>query len=219
MEEIMLDAERRHITGKRVKYLRSEGYVPAVVYGHRIEPINLKLTERALRQALTEAGGNRLIALKIKGIKNPKYVLAREWQRDAISHAMLHIDFYEVVMTEKVKTQLPVVLIGEPPPVKDGEGLLFQGLDTIEIECLPRDLPPRIEVNVEGLIAIDQAILVRDLKLSDTVEILSGPEEIVVKILPPVKEEVEEEVPEVELVGEEEEKPKAEVEEEAPSEK
>jgi len=209
MEEIVLDVEKRKITGKKVKRLRREGYVPAVVYGHRTQPINLKVNERALHQALKGAGANRLFTLKIKGVKKPKRVLAREWQRDAITNALLHIDFYEVVMTEKIKTELPVVLVGESLPVKNGEGLLFQGLDSIEIECLPGDLPPQIEVNVEELTAVDQAILVRDLKLSEGVEILTDPDEVVVKILPPAKEEVEEEVaaeevPEAELVGEEE---------------
>jgi len=76
IEEIVLHAEPRDVTGKRVKYLRREGYVPAVVYGHRTKPINLRVQERALHQAMREAGCNRLISLQIWGLAEPKHVLA-----------------------------------------------------------------------------------------------------------------------------------------------
>ncbi len=219
MEEIVLSAELREITGKAVKSLRRGGYVPAIVYGHRTEPINLQVQERALQQAMREAGGTRLIALEIAG-QEARHVLAREVQRDALNHAMLHVDFYEVVMTEEITADVPIVLLGESAPVKKGEALLFEGLDSIEVECLPGDLPPRIEVSIVGLAAIDQAILVRDLQVSEAVKILTDPEEIVVKIIPLAKEEVEEVAPaavapEVELVGKK--KPEAEGEEETGS--
>lgn len=205
MEEIILQAELRTVTGKAVKQLRRNGYVPAVVYGHRTEPVNLQVPERALRQALREAGTNRLITLNVAGLEEPKRVLVRELQRDVISRAMLHVDFYEVVMTERITAEVPIVLVGESPLVKSGQGLLFQGLDSIEIECLPGDLPPHVEVNLAELTALDQAILVRDLKLGEAIEILTDPDEVVVKILPPEREEVEEvaveEMPEVEVVG------------------
>jgi len=222
MEEIVLNAELRSVTGKAVKHLRREGIVPAVMYGHRTEPVKLKIGERALRQVLRQAGANRLISLNVKGLKGPKRVLVRELQRDVISHATLHVDLYEVVMTEKITAEVPVVLIGKSPPVEDGLGILFQGLDTIEIECLPGNLPQSAEVNLADLTAIDDAIMTRDLKLGDDVEILTDAEEIIVKVLPleaeEVEEVVEEEVPEVEVVGEEEKpKPEVEAEEEASS--
>jgi len=222
MEEILLDAELRGVTGKQVKRLRRDGLVPAVIYGRRTEPVALKIEQRALRDVLKKAGTNRLITLNVGGLEDSRRVLVRELQRDAISHAVVHVDLYEVVMTEKITAEVPVALIGASPPVRDGEGILFQGLDSVEIECLPGDLPPNIEVDISGLTAIDQTILVRDLKLSDAIEILSEPDEIIVRILPLEEEEIEEvvvaEVPEVEVVGEEE-KPEAEaeVEQEAPS--
>lgn len=221
MEEILLNAEQRQITGKKVKQLRHEGYVPGVLYGHYTEPINLRIEQRALHQAMREAGMNRLITLNIKGIQDPRRVLVRELQRDAITHTMLHVDLYEVIMTERITTEVSIVLTGESLVVQNLEGLLFQGLHNIEIECLPGDLPSQIEVDVTGLDVIDATILVSDLKLSDAIEILTDAEEIVVRILPPAKEEIEEvveveEVAEVEVVGEEEE-PEAEAEEEAKS--
>ncbi len=220
MEEIALNAELRDLVGRRVRHLRHEGYVPGVVYGHRTKPINLKVQERTLRQALQEAGTSRLITLNIEGLESPKMVLVRELQRDALTHAMLHVDFYEVVMTEEITAELPIVLLGESSLVKSGEGLLFQGLDTIEIECLPGDLPLHIEVNLAELTAIDQAILVRELKLGGAIKVLTEPDEVVVKILPPEEEEIEEvaapEVPEVEVVSKKE-KPEVEAEKEAPA--
>jgi large subunit ribosomal protein L25 len=219
MEEIVLSAELREVTGKAVKSLRRGGYVPAIVYGHRTEPVKLQVQERALHQTMREAGGTRLIALEIAG-QEARHVLAREVQRDALNHAVLHIDFYEVVMTEKVTTDVPIVLLGESALVKKGEALLFQGLDSVEIECLPGDLPPHIEVSIAGLATIDQAILVRDLQVSEAVKILTDQNEIVVKIIPLAKEEVEEVAPavvtpEVELVGKK--KPEGEEEVEAES--
>jgi large subunit ribosomal protein L25 len=216
MEAILLDAELRNITGKAVRHMRREGYVPAVVYGHRTEPISLQVSERALHQALRVAGANRLITLKVPGQDAPKMVLVRELQRDVLSHAMLHVDFYEVVMTEEITAEVPVVLIGESKLVKGGGGLLFQGLDTIEVECLPGDLPQEVEIDLSALVEIDQTVAVHDLKLGDGVKVLTDLNEVVVKILPPEAEEVEEapaptEEGEVEVVGK-----KAKVEEEAP---
>ena len=220
MEKILLDCEQRSITGKKVKHLRRLGYVPGVVYGHYTEPIALKVQERALHQALMKAGATRLITLTVKGIKDPKMVLARDLQRDVISHAAVHVDFYEVTMTERLQAQVPIILLGEPLPVTNGEGILFQSLDALEVECLPADLPPAIEVSLNQLTVIEQAILVRDLQLSEAVQVLVDPDEVVVKVLPLEAELVEEEiaveeVPEVEVEGEEGEPPTAEAAEKA----
>ena len=212
MEQILLDAELRDITGKAVRHLRREGYVPAVVYGHRTEPISLQVAERALQLALRVAGTNRLVTLKVAGQESPRMVLVRELQRDALSHAMLHVDFYEVVMTEKITADVPVVLTGESKLVKGGGGLLLQNLDAIEVECLPGDLPSQIMIDLSTLMEVNQAVMVRDLKMGEAVSVLTDLDEVVVKILPPEAEEVEEapapaEVAEVEVVGK---KPKAE---------
>ena len=218
MEQIVLNAELRSLAGKAVRQLRREGYVPGVVYGHRTTPVSLQVPERALHQALRVAGTNRLITLNMPGQEEPKMVLVRELQRDSLNHAMLHVDFYEVIMTEKITSDLPIVLFGESKLVKSGAGLLFQGLDTIEIECLPGDLPPEVRIDLSSLTAIDQAVVVRDLKLGEAIHVLTDLDEIVVKILPPEAEEVEvapvvAEAAEVEVVGK-----KGKVEEEVPEE-
>ncbi len=214
MEEILLNAEQRQIVGKRVKHLRREGYVPGVLYGHHTDAMSVKLEQRALDQVLQQAGTNRLVTLTIAGVPDAKRVLIRDLQRDVITHAVMHVDLYEVIMTEKITAEVPVVFVGESPVVAAGEGILFEGMDTIEIECLPGDLLPMIEVNVSALAAIDDGILVRDLQLGDAIQILDDPDEVVVKVLPPEREEIEEEVvpevAEVEVVGEVREEARAE---------
>jgi large subunit ribosomal protein L25 len=205
MDEIVLNAELRTATGKAVKHLRTEGLVPAVMYGHFTEPVNLQVDARLMSQVLGEAGTNRLITLSVQGVKDDRRVLLRELQRDAITHALLHVDFYEVVMTEKITAEVPVVLVGASAIVEEGEGILFQGVDSIEIECLPGDLPANIEIDLTPLAEIDDGVQVGDLDLGAAIKVLSDPEETVVRILPLEAEIVEEvvEVPEVELVGEE----------------
>ena len=192
MEKILLHTERRHITGKRVQQLRRMGYVPGIVYGHHTEPIALKIEDRALRQVLRDAGATRLITLRVKGIKEPKSVLVRELQRDVISHEALHVDFYEVIMTERLEAEVPVVLFGEPLPVTKAEGILMQGMTTIRVECLPGDLPPEIRVDLDQLLEIGDAILIRDLELGEAITIMEGPEELVARVVPLEAELVEE---------------------------
>ena len=115
MEEILLNAARRETVGKRVKHLRREGAIPGILYGHHVESLSLQVEQRALEEALQEAGANRLITLTVEGLEEPRKVLVRDLQRDSISHAMLHVDFYEVIMTEKLTAEIPITFVGVPP--------------------------------------------------------------------------------------------------------
>ncbi|MCD6554113.1 MAG: 50S ribosomal protein L25 [Anaerolineae bacterium] len=193
MEKIELRAEPRTLRGKKVKTLRREGLVPAVMYGHRTEPVLLQVRAPELDRVLARTGGNRLITLTIGDGVGTHMALAREVQRDVITGNPLHVDFYEVTMTEKIRVEVPVVLRGESPVVARGEGMLLHMLDTIEVECLPGDLLDRIEVDVSGLEEFDQAIYVRDLDVPSSVEWVSGDEEMIVKVEPLAAEEEEEE--------------------------
>jgi len=193
MEKIELRAEPRTLRGKKVKTLRREGLVPAVMYGHRTEPTLLQVRAPELDRVLARTGGNRLITLTIGDGAGTHMALAREVQRDVITGSPLHVDFYEVTMTKKIRVEVPVVLRGESPVVARGEGMLLHMLDTIEIECLPGDLLDRIEVDVSGLEGFDQAIYVRDLDVPSSVEWVSGGEEMIVKVEPLAAEEEEEE--------------------------
>ena len=217
MEEIELRAHKRGVIGKQVKQLRRQGLVPAILYGHRREPLPLQIEERSLRRVLERVGSHHLITLRVGDDKEPRMTLARQVQLDPITHALLHVDFYEVVMTEKITTEVPLVFIGQSPVMEKREGVLVRGLDSLEVECLPSNLMESIEVNLEDLVEIDQAILVSDLTVDADVEILTDKEEVVAQILPlraveeveEIVEVAEEVVPsEVEIVsGEREEEP------------
>jgi large subunit ribosomal protein L25 len=193
MEQIELKTQKREVIGKKVKSLRREGLVPAVLYGHETDSIPLQVEERELDRVLTQAGEHRLIALKIGRARKPHMALTRDVQWDVISGRPLHVDFYAVVMTEKITTAVPLVLVGEAPAADQAGVILLQGLDEVEIECLPGDLPEAIEVDLGGLEEIDQAIYVKDLQVPLDVEILTDGEEIVAKVDWAAPEEVEEE--------------------------
>lgn len=197
MEQFELKAEKRTIIGKRVKGLRREGLVPAVLYGPKTEPIPIQCHERELQRVLARAGGTNLISLRIDDAGKPKMALARGVQRDSMTNELYHVDFYQVVMTEMVKAEVYITFTGEPPAVQQKEFMLLQGTDSVEIECLPGDLIHSIEVDVSTLLEIDDAIYVKDLQVPDNIAILTDGDELVAKVQRlrlAEEEEVEEEV-------------------------
>jgi large subunit ribosomal protein L25 len=197
MEQIELKTQKRKVLGKKVKNLRREGLVPAVLYGHETDSVPLQVEERELNRILAQAGGHRLIALKVGRSRKRQMALARDVQWDVITGKPLHVDFYAVVMTEKITTEVPLVFVGEAPAVDEVGVILLQGLDEIEIECLPGDLIEAIEVDLSGLEEMDQAIYVKDLRLPPTIDLLTDTEELVAKVTWAAAEEVEEEEEEV----------------------
>jgi large subunit ribosomal protein L25 len=206
MEQIELRAQTRTLFGKKTKRLRQSGIVPATLYGPRTEPMSLQVPAKDLRAVLSSAGTNRLISLWVDDGEKPRLTLAREVQRDVTTQAMLHVDLYEVVMTERITSEVPLTLVGAAPVVGTKEGLLVRGLDSLQVHCLPDRLGDAIEVDLSVLERTDQAILVRDLVVDEDIEILTNPDEVVVQVLP-VREEIlvaEEEVEagEVEVITE-----------------
>ena len=197
MEALELKADVRETTGRQVKHLRHQGLVPAVLYGHADSAL-LQINAKSLSKILREAGTHQLISLQI-GKKKPVTTLARDIQRDPIKHNYLHVDFYAVKMDEKVAAQIPLVVEGESPAVKDLGGILTQGLDQLEIECLPADLISAVAVNVEDLVELNQTLTVADLNVPSSITVMSDPESMVVKIEPPRLVEEEEEGEEEEL--------------------
>ncbi len=206
MERVELTAERRTVTGKAVRGLRRQGIVPAVIYGHGFEPQNVQVNTRALRRALAQAGGSHLLSIMIAGMDEPAVALTRAVQRDALTGELLHVDFYRVRMTERIRTEIPLLIVGESPVVEQKEGLLLQGLAAVEVECLPGDLVDSIPVDISRLVRLDTSLHVRDLVLPPGIEVLTDPDEMVVRVVPLVEREEELEAPvveagEVEVVG------------------
>lgn len=189
MEEILLTAQPRAVIGKQVNALRRAGTIPAVLYGkHLAQPLALQIEERTLQKVVAQAGHNRLIKMTIDA-GAPRVVLTREVQRNPISGRLTHVDFQEVSLVEKITTPVPLVLVGTSPAVARGEGLLIHGIDQAQIRVLPGDLIPQIEVDVSALQNLNQSLFVKDLRVSDKIEILTSGEEMVAKVVP-VKEEV-----------------------------
>ena len=195
MAQMELSAQARSVTGKQVKRLRTQGKVPLIVYGYKTDPVNLQSVEFDTRRAIAKAGG-QLMALRIEGEDEARMTLAREVQRDIITGKLIHVDFYEVDITERIEVEVPLTLVGEPPMVDMGQAVLMQVLNSVDIECLPTDIMQTIEVDVTKLVTLDDEIHVRDLVVPANVEMLTNRDELVAK-LEPVLEEEEEEVEEV----------------------
>jgi large subunit ribosomal protein L25 len=182
MEQLELNVEKRVVTGKQVRHLRSAGIIPAVVFGHEIGAMAVQIPEKPLRAILGKAGTNRLISLKIEGQKKSTLALVREVQRDSLTGAFTHVDFQAVVMTEKIRTTVRFSFVNDSPVVLSGLGMLLHGLDEVEIECLPGDLISSIEVDLAALKEIDDAIHVKDLQVPSSITVHTNPEDTVVRV-------------------------------------
>jgi large subunit ribosomal protein L25 len=186
MEEVVLQAKSRQVIGKQVKALRREGMLPAIIYGHVKSPLPIVLDFRETSRILPGITSSQLVVVELEGKRHVS--LVRERQRHPVTGALIHIDFQEVSMTEKLRTMVIIELRGVSPAVKDYNGVLVTQQEEIEVECLPRDLPDRIVVDISVLQNIGDTIYVRDLQLPPKVEVLTDPHEIVAVVTPPVIE-------------------------------
>lgn len=199
MEVIELSASQRTVTGKKVSALRREGIIPAIMYGSGTEPVSIQLDGHETSKSLAAVGGSTLIDLKI-GDETHK-VLLREIQRHVIRRNILHIDFLKVAMDEKIRAVVPIDLVGIAPAVRDLAGVLVTGLDEIEVEALPADLPDKITVDLDVLVTMDDAVTVADLELGEGVTLLTDLDEAIVNVVHQMAEEIVEEE-EVEILDE-----------------
>ena len=197
MDQVELVAEKRTILGKHVKQLRRQGWVPGVMYGREFDPVPVQLEVRRLAKLLSQVGGSQLIAVNVKGHDQPELALVREVQRDSINGELLHVDLYRVEMGERLTAEVPLTLVGESPIVTAREGMLLQGISSVEVECLPGDLVDAIEVDISRLTAAEMGLSVRDLVVSPGLEILTDPDEMIARVVYLAEEEeVEEEIEE-----------------------
>jgi len=212
MERIELALAKRETLGKKVRFLRHQGVTPVHLFGHGIESLALQCETAQLKQVLAKAGRTKLIDLKLDR-KKPRRAVVREVQRSPKTSELLHVDFYQVRMEEKIRVEVPIVLTGEAPALKLKENMLEQYLTSLTVECLPDEIPADIELDLSPLVEIDDVIRVKDIHLGEKITVLSEPETAVVRISERPVEKVEEEVVEEEVAEE-----AAEAAEEAPTE-
>lgn len=156
-ETIVLEAARREQTGKEVRHLRAEGIIPGVLYGPTFDAINLQVEWAKLRPVLMEAGGSQIIQINLEG--EEYNALVRHVQRAPLRGDVLHIDFYRVRMDVAIRTEVPITLVGNADHLEDLGGVLIHEMNSVEVECLPGDLPAEVQIDISGLAEIGDSIL------------------------------------------------------------
>lgn len=190
-EEVLINAEKRNVTGKQVKALRRQGLLPGVIYGRHIEAFPIQMDAHDASLILDKLTASSLITIDVDGEKFN--VLMRDRQRDVIFGDLLHVDFLVVSLTEKLRATVELKLVGEAPVADNPEVVVTQVLNAIEIEALPQDLPEVIEVDISTLETVDDEITVADLDLGEDIAILTDPNETIVSVGYVAQEEVVEE--------------------------
>lgn len=181
MEKHKLTAEKRKVTGRKVKALRKQGILPANIYGKDIKSLAVQIPVKDFLRVYEQAGVTGIIELSVgDGESHP--VLVHNLQLHPVGGHPLHVDFHRVSLTEKVKATVPVVTIGESPAISQKLGVLLTPVGELEVEALPADLPEKIEVETKELAAVGQEIKVKDLKISDKITVFADPELVVAKI-------------------------------------
>jgi len=179
------------------RMLRRIGIVPAVIYGHGFQSRSLQSPYKAIAHLVRFAGTNHLVALGVEGESDGELVLIREVQRDPVTNHILHVDFYRIVAGQRIRSAIPLVQQGEAPVTEEG-GIVNQVLEALEIECLPRDLPGSVAIDLSNLVSFRSRLTVADLVIPQGVTVLTPASAEVAGVVAPRKLEVEE----VEEIGE-----------------
>lgn len=211
-DRVTIAAEPRTVTGKKVKQIRRQGFVPGVIYGQS-EPVNIQMEEIQLNRALRVTGMTQLATVDVEGKEYT--VLAREIQQHVTRRNVLHIDFMEVDMMATIKSEAELVLIGESPALELEEGMIAQAMFSVDIECLPDALISTIEVDVSSILTPGDRVQIADLNVPEGVTLLADEDSTVARFqtIRVIEEEEEEEELEgievdaegVEVIGREEE--------------
>ncbi|MDP2919773.1 MAG: 50S ribosomal protein L25 [Dehalococcoidia bacterium] len=205
MTTLELKVSKRTIEGKKVKELRRNGVTPAHLFGPKVESVTIQVDTATLKRTLAEAGRTRLVNLLIGDEKAPRTVMVREVQVDTIKGDILHVDFYQVQLTENIRVDVPIIFMGESVAAKTKGNTLVQELNQLSVQALPASIPSSVSVDVSVLVTADQMIRVKDIQVPKEVTILNDPNVVVARIAV----RIEELAPE---------KPKAEAEEAVPAE-
>jgi large subunit ribosomal protein L25 len=187
MAELVLKAEKRTVTGKRVRQLRRAGLLPAVVYGPAAQPQALQLNAREATRVIRRVEGTQLMDLVVDG--KTTRVLVQELQRDSIRGDYTHADFYAPDMNKPLRVNIPIHLTGTSFAIASLNGVLVRGVTDLAIECLPADLIPSITADISPIKEIGQSIKVADISVPPTIKVLSDPDDMIARATYQAKEE------------------------------
>jgi len=189
MDKIELTASKRTSTGRKVRELRIEGKVPAVVYGRGVKSEPLEVEARLLERVFARAGGNKIVALKV-GDGRVRNVLIHDVQRGTLRGELTHADFYAVRMDELLKAEVPLRFTGESTAVYQDEGTLLKNVEALEVECLPADLPEAIEIDISVLDDFEKTITLADIVVPAGVKLMDEDmDTLVARVEPPRSDE------------------------------
>jgi len=172
----------RVVSGKKTRFLRRDGITPAHLFGQGLDSVAVQCPTSDLQRAIAQKGTTRLMDLRLDTEKEARSVFIREIQRNAISGELIHVDFYQVNKNRKIRVAVPVILVGDAPAAKLKNNIIEQLMNEVEVESLPGDLPPQIEVDITPLAEVNQAIHIRDIKVKSGVAIITAPELLIVKV-------------------------------------
>lgn len=216
-DDIIIKIEKRAVTGKQVSQLRRQGILPGVVYGHMVDSYPVQMDTHTTTLLMKKITPTTLVTLDQDG-KQIK-VIVKDRSKDVVSGELLHLDFLAISMTERLRANVALELVGEAPVLDEVPGsLINQVLNELEIEALPSDMLERIQVDLSGIASAEDIITVADLNLADNITVLTPSNEVIVTVSYVAEEEEEEEVTEIleeEVEPEVLEKGKKEEEEEA----
>ncbi len=194
-KEIIINAEKRTLKGKKVGALRRQGKLPGVIYGRHLEAFPIQMEAHETGLILQRLTSSSLVTIDVEGEKYTTIV--RDRQKDVIFGNLLHVDFLAVSLTEKLRTMVSIELVGEAPISKSGDVVIVQSLNELEIECLPQDLLEKVSVDISVLKDMSDVITVESLTLGKDITILTDSEEIIASSTY-VAQEAEEEAKETE---------------------
>ncbi len=203
---LTIKAEKRDTGGKNAaRRIRREGNVPAILYGPDVENVSLALNKRDIFDILkSETGENTIFQVAIE--KDKLEVMIKDYQQDVTTDELLHVDLFRISMDQEIRVSVPIVLTGDAVGVKAEGGFVESATREVEVECLPKDIPENIEVDISAL-HLNQSLKIEDLAPMEGVKVISDPQAMIVLIKAPAVEEVVEEVPEEEEIMAEGEQP------------
>ena len=196
MDTQTLELVPREVTGKKVKRLRKEGLTPVHLYGKDLDSAAYQVDALLLQRLLPRVGTNIPLSIKLKGKGGENICFVREVQRHPVTEDVLHVDFIRVDISQTVRAEVPIILSGNAPAVRELGGTLLQPLQNLAVESLPMNVPPSFELDVSGLDDFEKGLYVRDLPAAADVTFLADPDELIARVSPP-RIEVAEEAAEV----------------------